>query len=278
MTDKIEAVSKVNQTQSTDATEKTGLDDFQNFMDSHSSAIQPNFEVVDASKLGISPLDNAHLENQPTHLNEQDVSSNKMGSATDQEQKGRQGSDSQEQDEVEGISGVQGTKGKSSVSGLQDLNRVQGTSSVNIDDLKQQYESSTGKITDIKDQLGQVNQAQAEIKPSYQKLLRNHLSHIDDNLKIVSTKLGVESPAATPAVSSTNPIEKFISMMTRSQQEMKNVRSSLDEIQASGKPMDPGTMLAIQVKTNLISHEIELFSNLLNKALEGIKTVMNIQI
>lgn len=275
MTDKIEAISKVNQAKSAEATEKTGFEDFQNFMDSNSS-IQPSFEVVDPSKLGISSQETAHLENQPTYLNEQDVTSNKTGSATDQEQKGKQDSES-DSDEVEGISGVGGVNRKSKTLASQDANKMQESSSVSLDDLKQQYDSNVDKLEGVKAQLGQVSQANAEIKPSYQKLLRNHLTHIDDNLKIASSKVGAESPAI-PNVASNNPIEKFISMLTRSQREMKNVRSSLDEIQASGKPMNPADVLAIQIKSNLISHEIELFSNLLNKALEGIKTIMNVQI
>ena len=66
-------------------------------------------------------------------------------------------------------------------------------------------------------------------------------------------------------------------MLTSSQAKMKNLQRSVEELAATGK-MNPGQMLALQMKSNLISQEMELFSSLLGKALEGIKTIMNVQV
>ena len=72
-------------------------------------------------------------------------------------------------------------------------------------------------------------------------------------------------------------MERFITMLTSSQDRMDKLKVSVDDMAAKGA-MNPGQMLALQLKSNLITQEMELFSSLLGKALEGFKAIMNVQV
>lgn len=276
--DKIESVSKVSETmktQTADAMEQTSTDHFQSLVDSK-SAIQTSFERIDPKSMAITQLESTQ-DVQHTPITTEDVSSEKTGSATDQEQK-RQQQDDSSSDEVEGISGVGGAKRKgTSAVAEAGSQRSAGASQVNIDDLKNQTQGIVDKIDEAKSQLAQANQSGAEVKPSYQKLLRNHLNHIDDNVKIASSKLGIEQTPGLPGTDAkSSPLERFLDMLSRTQYEMNNINDTLATL--SPDQMSPANMLSLQIKSNLISQEIELFTTLLNKALESTKTIMNVQV
>ena len=133
-----------------------------------------------------------------------------------------------------------------------------------------------GQLENVKTQL---KQAHSEIKPSYQTLLRNRLTHIDDNLKIALNKAGVEytPPPPTTGKDNANPIQKFIGFVTNSQHQLENLTGAVEQISATGQ-ITPANMLAIQMKMGYIQQQIELFTSLLNKALESTKTIMNVQV
>lgn len=285
--DKIEGVSKVGEaykTQASEGADQAGSEHFQNLMDSKSS-IQSGFERLDAKNLAISGIDTENIDVQQTQLPDEDVSSQKSGSATDQEQKRHKGQSDSDSDEVEGISGVGGVnrKASSSATGRSEMIRSEtGSNSSGLEEIKKQTHEIVNKMEGAKSQLAQASQANVEIKPSYQKLLRNHLTHIDDNIRIASSKLNEESTGGVQAVgnkaSGSSVAERFLDMLTRSQHEMNNLQKTVEAASSSGTEMSPGQMLALQIKTNLISQELELFTNLLNKALEATKTIMNVQV
>ena len=126
------------------------------------------------------------------------------------------------------------------------------------------------------------------IKASVQNLLQNKLSHIDDSLKIALTKVGAEynvneakSLSEAKEVSGServNPIERFLGFVTDGQYQLAHLGEQLQVMGVTGKELSPTNMLAVQVKMGWIQQELELFSNLLNKSLESIKTIMNIQV
>lgn len=118
------------------------------------------------------------------------------------------------------------------------------------------------------------------IKLSAQKLLHNKLTHIDEGLRIALSRAGVEySPTEAPVASQrVNPIERFLGFLTDGQHQLQNLGQELAVMGQNGKEISPVNMLAIQVKVGYIQQELELFSNLLNKGLESIKTIMNIQV
>ncbi len=123
-----------------------------------------------------------------------------------------------------------------------------------------------------------AHQAQTKIAPSYQALMKNRLSHLDDTIKIALSKAGLEytPPTTTPGI--TNPIEKFLGYLSHGQFQLEHLSDAIAQIQAKGTNITPVDMLAIQVKVNQIQQELEFFTNILNKALESTKTLMNVQV
>jgi len=201
----------------------------------------------------------------------------KSGSATDQEGKRRQ---QQEVEEVEGISAAGSKKGSSSKSAslmdeVSKLNKnVSNISSLSPENIKSQAKDVIAQIENVKTQLSQV---QTDIKPSYQTLLRNRLTHIDDNLKIALNKAGIEYTQPQTAPTGNNVVQKFISYLTNSQHQLENLNLTIDQFNVTGQ-MTPANMLAIQMKMGYVQQQIELFTSLLNKALESTKTIMNVQV
>lgn len=133
------------------------------------------------------------------------------------------------------------------------------------------------QIEEVKNKLATSN---VEIKGSVQTLLKNKLSHIDENLKIALDKAGVEYANAPVAASQnlTNPIDRFLGFLTNGQYQLQHLSAQLEHMSTSGEQLSPARMLAVQIKVGYITQELELFYNLLNKALESTKTIMNVQV
>jgi len=146
----------------------------------------------------------------------------------------------------------------------------------NPEAIKAQAKDVIAQLENVKTQL---SQSQAEIKPSYQTVLRNRLTHIDDNLKIALNKAGIEytPPPVASGGNSNNPVQKFLNFVTNSQQQLENLNVAVDGVGNNGQ-ISPASMLAIQMKMGHIQQQIELFTSLLNKALESTKTIMNVQV
>jgi molecular chaperone GrpE (heat shock protein) len=160
-----------------------------------SQTAQPNFQI-DGTIAEATPI-----ESNPIFADDK-VTPQGNGTATDQENKKRAQSSSGD-DEVEGITATSNKKATPSslMDEVQRLNtKVSKMSRLTPEDLKNQAQSIVAQIDNIKTQL---TQAQTEIKPAYQTVLRNRLTHIDENLRIALTKAGVEY--TPPPSKVTNP-------------------------------------------------------------------------
>jgi len=146
--------------------------------------------------------------------------------------------------------------------------------------LSVQTDELVSKIADLKETLQNPN---LQLKGSTQGLMENKLQHIDTNLKVALSKAGLEvgedgSAATTGDVASqrVNPIDRFLGFLTDGQSQLENLGG---ELKAMGDTkLTPTAMLTIQIKVGQIQQEIELFTSLLNKSLESIKTIMNVQV
>jgi hypothetical protein len=280
--DKLEAVKKVSETlskQSNPAEEMERMasnkEHFQSLIDSTQPLKPSSFERLDTKAFSTEEVQ--PLETKPA-LGDENVTSQKSGSATDQEGKrGRQ----QEAEEVEGVASTGSKKSTASKSIMDEMGKINTNvskmSKLSPEALQAQAKDVISQIDQVKTQL---SQAQTEIKPSYQTLLRNRLSHIDDNLKIALSKAGVEytPPPTTATGKALNPFEKFMSFLTHSQHQLENLGSTIESFNMTGAQLSPANMLAIQMKMHYVQQEIELFTSLLNKALESTKTIMNVQV
>lgn len=142
-------------------------------------------------------------------------------------------------------------------------------------DLVVQADDVVSQIGSLKDKLETPN---LDIKSSVQTLLRSKLDHIDDNLKIVMDKAGLEYTPPEKATSFAKPIDRFLGMLTHAQSQLETISSDVKILAESKQELSPANMLLIQIKVASIQQEIELFTSMLNKALESTKTIMNVQV
>jgi hypothetical protein len=244
---------------------------FQSLMNTAQTA-KPSFQRVD----GLGVAEEVQTVETPT-FRDDNVTVQKNGTATDQEQRrGKQNADG----EVEKITSVSSKPTPSSlIEEVRKLNtQVSKIAKLTPEELKNQAQSVIAQIEEVKTQLSTT---QAEIKPSYQNVLRNRLTHIDDNLKIALSKAGVEytpPPAQVSQINSANPIERFIGFLSSSQYQLEHLNQIIDHLNLTKMQMTPANMLALQIKVSYVQQQMELFTSLLNKALESTKTIMNVQV
>lgn len=118
-------------------------------------------------------------------------------------------------------------------------------------------------------------QNQNLIKASTTDLLSQHLSKVNENMTSLGAKLG--TPVATqytPPSASTQAVAHFLDYLTGGQQDLVNLSQGLSN--KSGK-LSPGDLLTVQMKMSGVQQQMEFFSVLLGKAVDNIKTIMNIQ-
>jgi len=133
-----------------------------------------------------------------------------------------------------------------------------------------------GQIDDLKLKLQTPD---LEVKKSVQRVLNNKLEYIDQSLKVAMDKAGLEYvPPVAESSSKFAPIDKFLGMLTNGQEQLQGLGKELSVLGAQESNLSPANLIAIQVKVNYIQQELEFFTNVLNKALESTKTIMNVQV
>ncbi|MEX1012470.1 MAG: hypothetical protein WD595_04450 [Waddliaceae bacterium] len=143
-------------------------------------------------------------------------------------------------------------------------------------ELGQQTDDLIAQIDDLKNTLETPD---LNIKQSTQTVLRNKIHHIDESLKVALDKAGIEYVQPNQATAATNnPVERFLGLLSHGQDQLQKLSGHIQTIQADPKLQSPAHMLLIQVKVHQIQQEIELFTAMLNKGLESVKTTMNIQV
>jgi hypothetical protein len=154
--------------------------------------------------------------------------------------------------------------------------KVDRFSRVNPKDLVAQADEAVKQIETIKNKLKTPS---LDLRPETQSLLQNKLSHIDENLRVALSKAGVEYTPSTHLENKTvNPIERFLGFLTNGQEQLASLGNEVNRMHLNGKEISPANMLRIQMKVGYITQEIEFFTNVLNKALESTKTLMNVQV
>lgn len=280
MPDKIEAVKKVAETFSKEAMSPAeemqknaaNREHFQSLVNSTQPVDTSAFERIDQR---IPPVEEGQgIEAKPI-IPEEGTSSQKSGTATDEERKRRQ----QGSEEVEGVTAT-GSKKSAQSTSLEETGKISAKDSstdVSSESIKSQAKDLVDQIEQVKTKL---NQPQTSIKSSYQTLLRNRLTHIDDNLKIAVSKVGGEYTPPPPLSGDKggNPVRKVLDYLTHSQHQLENISQTVMQLDVTGAKLSPANMLAIQMKMGYVQQQIELFTNLLSKALESTKTIMNVQV
>lgn len=170
-------------------------------------------------------------------------------------------------------------EGTSLMDQIRELNtKVDKVSKASPDTIVAQASEVIKQIEEVKTKLAVPG---VEVKGSVQTLMNNKLSHIDESLKVALNRAGVEyTPQVAPVAASNlaGPIEKFIGLLTHGQYQMQRLSQEVSKMGGANSNFTPADMLAIQIKVGYVQQEIELFTNILNKSLESIKTIMNVQI
>jgi hypothetical protein len=163
---------------------------------------------------------------------------------------------------------------------IRNLNRtVDQAHKVTPERLAEQAKSLIVQIDDLKSKLETTKLDPNQIKGSVQRILRNKLDHIDESLKVAMDKAGLEyKPLDKIDLSISTPVERFISLLTNGQEQLNTLGGEVLKYHQNGRELSPASMLTVQIKVGQIQQEIEFFSSLLNKALESVKTIMNIQV
>lgn len=145
--------------------------------------------------------------------------------------------------------------------------------------------TSNDLIVQSQDVIAQIDQLKTklqtpnlELKAPVRNILRNKLEHIDESLKIALSKAGGESAPFEAPKGLMSPIDRFLGLLTHGQNQLQTLASDIVNLQGKDGNLTPANMLLIQVKVANISQEIELFTSMLNKALESTKAIMNVQV
>lgn len=177
---------------------------------------------------------------------------------------------------------VETTSKNSLMDEVRNLHFKEGSTVASAEHLTAKTKEIIAQIDTAKEKLSDPN---LNLKQSSEQLLNSKLTHIDDNLKIALSKAGIEYQ---PHVDTTlpkysadgriNPIERFLGFLTDGQYKLENLGNELSSMAANSKEMSPTQMIVVQIKVGQIQQEIELFTSLLSKSLDSIKTIMNIQV
>lgn len=138
-----------------------------------------------------------------------------------------------------------------------------------------QMNSTSTLLGDINNQLNTKN---LKLKPSQKYLLRNKLTESNALIRSAAGKAGVDTGPMPQGLSKQNPIAKFLALVTDGQTQLQHASDMVQHLNASGKEINSGQLLTIQVKLAKAQQELEYTSVLLSKAVDDVKTLFNIQI
>ncbi|MGR3951894.1 MAG: hypothetical protein QRY74_03145 [Chlamydia sp.] len=107
--------------------------------------------------------------------------------------------------------------------------------------------------------------------------MNRHLEHADSSLQKsiqetgrveVGSLLNQEKP----------PLERFLSFLTDGDHRVSSIIEDISKLKMKENRLSPEILLSVQMKLGFVQQELEFFTNVLNKALESTKTIMNVQI
>ncbi len=165
------------------------------------------------------------------------------------------------------------TEGASLMDEMRNLNSKVNNAAASPETLAQQSKEIMSQMNDLKQKLSTPH---LELSGGTQKILENKLHHLDESLQAAMSKAGVEySSPSQLNVQTDNPIERFLGYLTNAQGQMSGLS---EKVAGLGDSISAADMFRIQMSMSTVSVQLEFFSSALNKALESIKTVMQVQV
>lgn len=169
------------------------------------------------------------------------------------------------------------------ITGPATIDSIQNTGNQIRTKLQTQIDNVNSTSEQVDKFLEERPDAKININPVHESQLSGKIVHIESALKSVLRTAGVEvNPQIESRVTGSmkNPLVKFLNYLTQNDQQMGSMLDEINSINvgADKPPLTAGEMLAIQAKLGFIQQQLEMFSGILNKALESVKTVMNVQV
>jgi aspartate ammonia-lyase len=155
----------------------------------------------------------------------------------------------------------------------------------------------TQNMQNLLDQINSVKEKlqnpRLSLSTAEQQVAQYRLNRLQDNLNVISGRLGMPQKAETvapksnatttsstdgkPAATAPTPIETYLNYLTEGQKQLDDATSALKGLNADGGAISTGDLMAIQLKVNGAQQEIQFFSALLGQSLDALKGLMNTQ-
>lgn len=142
-------------------------------------------------------------------------------------------------------------------------------------DLRQNIQAATSTIEST---LKANSEAKIKLSPVHEAVLSERLVHIDSSLNSALGKVTEVSTSSFTPPNSNNPLVKFLGYLTHADFQLNNLASQINGLSAEKSNLTPAKLLTVQLKLSFAQQELEFFTNVLNKAVEGMKTIMNVQV
>ena len=147
------------------------------------------------------------------------------------------------------------------------------------DDLRTLLAATEQMQSRLNEAKGLISSPNAALTPATEALLSRKLGHINDGLKSALSSVGADFVAKDAPQGLTGPLQKFLGLLTHGQDQLANLGKELSAMEAVGsREISPSKMLGLQIKVGFIQQEIELFTAMLTKTVDSLKTLMNTQI
>ena len=132
--------------------------------------------------------------------------------------------------------------------------------------------------TTLGDLNNELNTPKLKLKQSQRWLLKQKLSNSNAHLRSANEKLGNPQAAPFEEPKDGSAVLKFMSYLTDGQNQLNQAHQKLSELSSSGKTLNPTDLLLIQIKLSKAQQEMEYSSVVLSKAVDDMKTLMNVQL
>ena len=144
-----------------------------------------------------------------------------------------------------------------------------------MDTLAGQMKSTSSILGDMQKQLHTKG---LTLTQSQKYLLRNKLTNANENVRKSAKNTGVDVGPRAPASKRQSPLDKFVGLLTDSQDQLQKSQKMISNLSTQGKSISPTKLILIQIQLAHAQQSLEFGSVLLSKAVDSVKNLMQTQI
>lgn len=152
---------------------------------------------------------------------------------------------------------------------------IKPISSPNVNTLIEQTNLLSGSLNTVHNQLSYPN---LKLKSSQKYLVKSKLTDVNTHLRAANAKLGIPPSEPQETVKGAGPISQYIGFVTDGMNQLESAKKQLSTISSQGASVNPAEYMLLQMKFNKAQQELDFTSTVLAKSIEGLKTIMNVQI